>query len=140
MKILLPLDGSDHTKHMLAYIAAHNELLAGDHEYTLFTVVEPYSPYDTNFARAVSMEQFLRDQAEQVLGPARSFAQQQRWRIQTDYVPGSAVQSIVEKADTLKPDLIVMGTHGRSALGNFVMGSVASGVVGSCTVPVLLIR
>lgn len=140
MKILLPVDGSDYTKRMLAYLAAHDELLPGDHEYTVFTVIEPYSPYDTNFAKAVSMEDFLRDQAEQVLGPVRSFAQQQGWKFHTDYVPGSPFQAIVEKAEVIKPDLIVMGTHGRSPLGTFVLGSVANGVLGNCKVPVLLIR
>ena len=140
MKILLPVDGSDYTKRMLAYLAAHEELLPGDHEFTVFTVVEPFSPYATNLAKPVSMEDFLQDQAEQVLGPVRSFAQQQGWKVRTDYVPGSAVQAIVEKADVLKPDLIVMGTHGRTALGTLVLGSVANGVLGNCKIPVMLIR
>ena len=87
MKILLPVDGSDCTKRMLAHLAAHGELLPGDHEYTLFTVIEPYAPHETNFAKAVSMEHFMRDQAEQVLGPAKSFAQQQGWKIRVDHVP-----------------------------------------------------
>jgi nucleotide-binding universal stress UspA family protein len=33
-----------------------------------------------------------------------------------------------------------MGSHGHSALGNIVLGSVATGVLARCTVPVLLIR
>ena len=140
MKILLPVDGSDYTKRMLAYLAAHSELLAGDHEYTLFTVIEPYAPHEVNFAKAVSMEDFMRERAEQVLGPVRSFAQQQGWKVRVDYVPGSPVSAIVEKAEALQPDLIVMGTHGRSPLGTFVLGSVANGVLGNCKVPVLLIR
>jgi nucleotide-binding universal stress UspA family protein len=140
MRILLPVDGSDYTKRMLSYLAAHEELLPGDHEYTAFTVVAPYSLYDTSFTNALSMEDFLRDQAEQVLGPVRSFMQQQGWKVRVDYVPGSPVQSIVEKAEVLKPDLIVMGTRGRSAFGALVLGSVANGVLGNCTVPVLLIR
>jgi len=32
MKILLPVDGSDHTKRMLSYIAAHDELLGAHHD------------------------------------------------------------------------------------------------------------
>ena len=140
MKILLPVDGSDYTKRMLAYLAAHDELLPGDHEYTVFTVVEPFKPHEANFAKAVSLETFLREQAEQVLGPVRAFAQQQRWNVRTDHIPGSPVQAIVEKAETLKPDLIVMGTHGRSPLGTLVLGSVANGVLANCKVPVLLIR
>jgi nucleotide-binding universal stress UspA family protein len=140
MKILLPVDGSDYTKRMLAYLAAHTELLPGDHEYTVFTVIEPFSPYATDFTKAVSMEDFMRDQAEQVLGPVRSFVQQQGWKGRVTYAPGSAVQAIVEKAEEIKPDLIVMGTHGRSPLGTLVLGSVANGVLGNCKIPVLLIR
>ena len=140
MKILLPVDGSDYTKHTLAYLAAHKELLPGEHEFTVFTAIEPFSPYATNFAKAVSMEDFLRDQAEQVLGPVRSFAQQQGWKVRTDYVPGAAVQAIVEKAEVLKPDLIVMGTRGRTAFGTLVLGSVANGVLANCKIPVMLIR
>jgi len=50
------------------------------------------------------------------------------------------VQAIVDKAEALKPDLIVMGTRGRSPLGTLVLGSVANGVLGTCTIPMLLIR
>ena len=39
MKILLPVDGSDYTKRMLSYIAAHDELLGAGHEYTALTAV-----------------------------------------------------------------------------------------------------
>ena len=33
-----------------------------------------------------------------------------------------------------------MGSHGQSALGNLVMGSVATQVLARCKVPVLLVR
>ena len=41
MKILLPVDGSEYTKRMLAYVAAHHELFGPDHDYTMFTAVPP---------------------------------------------------------------------------------------------------
>ena len=140
MKILLPVDGSDYTKRMLAYLAAHKELLLGDQEYAVFTVIEPFAVHEVNYAKGVSMEAYMRDQAEKVLGPVRSFARQQGWKIEVDYVPGEAVRAIVEKAEALKPDLIVMGTRGRSPLGTLVLGSVSNGVLANCKVPVLLIR
>ena len=140
MKILLPVDGSDYTKRMLAYLAAHGELLPGDHQYTLFTVIEAYASRDANLAKAASTEAFMRDQAEQVLGPVRAFAQQQGWRFQTDHVPGPAAAAIVAKAEVLRPDMIIMGTHGRSPLSSLVLGSVSNDVLANCKVPVLLIR
>ena len=35
MKILLAVDGSSYSKKMLAYLAAHEALLSGDHDYTV---------------------------------------------------------------------------------------------------------
>jgi nucleotide-binding universal stress UspA family protein len=36
--------------------------------------------------------------------------------------------------------LVVLGSHGHSALGNLVMGSVATQVLAECKVPALLVR
>ena len=140
MKILLPVDGSDYTKRMLAYLAAHDELLAGTHEYMLFTVIEPATMNDGSFLDLGSLEQILAERAKQILQTGQAFAQQQKWNYASDFVPGSAVQAIVAKAESFRADLIVMGTRGRSALGTFVLGSVANGVLAQCKVPVLLIR
>jgi nucleotide-binding universal stress UspA family protein len=139
MKILLPVDGSDYTERMLVRLADLKELLVGDHEYTLFTVIEP-STLKGAYGDCGSLEQVVCDRAEQVLQSARAFAQKQKWNFRTDYVPGAPVQSIVSKVESFKPDLIVMGTRGRSPLGTFVLGSVANGVLCNCSVPLLLIR
>ena len=37
-------------------------------------------------------------------------------------------------------ELILMGSHGHSALGKLVMGSVTTNVLAHCGVPVLLVR
>lgn len=39
-----------------------------------------------------------------------------------------------------KHNLIVMGAHSRSSLANVILGSVTTGVLARCTMPVLLIR
>lgn len=52
----------------------------------------------------------------------------------------AAAEAIAAKADELGADLIVMGTHGRSTLVNFFMGSVATGVVHRSARPVLLVK
>jgi len=45
---------------------------------------------------------------------------------------------IVQIATEKKCDLIVMGTHGRSRVGKFFLGSTAAAVVADCQIPVLL--
>ncbi len=140
MKILLPVDGSSYTQRMLGYLAAHEELLPGDHDFTAFTVIDMTLLHATRLPHAVSMEAFLADRAEQVLRPVRSFMRQQGWRTVTDHVPGPPAEAVVAKAEAWQPDLIVMGTRGRTPLGNLVLGSVAHSVLANCRFPVMLIR
>lgn len=54
---------------------------------------------------------------------------------------GHPVQEIVKAAHREKADLIVLGSHGRSALKAVVLGSVAFGVINKdAKIPVLVIR
>ena len=48
--------------------------------------------------------------------------------------------TIVEMAERMSADLVVMGTHGRSGLARAILGSVADRVLRGSTVPVLLAR
>lgn len=49
-------------------------------------------------------------------------------------------QAIADVAEQQRSSLVVMGTHGRSGLDHFFLGSVAEGVMRRVGVPVLLVR
>ena len=51
------------------------------------------------------------------------------WKVTADSTCGSPAWELVAKADEWKPDLIVIGSHGRTALGRFVLGSVSQRVL-----------
>ena len=140
MKILLPVDGSDYTKRMLAFIAAHDELLGPAHDYTFFTVVPPLPPHATRFLERSMIDGYYDEEAERVLRPVRAFAAQQRWTHRAAHAHGHASEEIARFAEADKSQLIVMGSHGHTALGNIVLGSVASGVLARCSLPTLLVR
>ncbi len=53
---------------------------------------------------------------------------------------GIAADRIVRAARGKHADVIVMGTHGRTGLARFFLGSVASRVVGQASCPVLTVR
>jgi len=53
---------------------------------------------------------------------------------------GEAAAGVLERATKLKPDLIVMGTHGRRGAKRFLLGSVAEAVVRRAPCPVLTLR
>jgi nucleotide-binding universal stress UspA family protein len=51
------------------------------------------------------------------------------WKVTADSSCGSPAWELVAKADEWKPDLIVVGSHGRTALGRFVLGSISQRVL-----------
>ncbi|HJP93858.1 MAG TPA: universal stress protein [Pyrinomonadaceae bacterium] len=51
------------------------------------------------------------------------------WKISAGSSCGSPAWELVAKADEWKPDLTVVGSHGRTALGRFVLGSVSQRVL-----------
>jgi nucleotide-binding universal stress UspA family protein len=51
------------------------------------------------------------------------------WVITTQASVGSPTRELVRQADGWKPDLIVVGSHGRSTVGRLVLGSVSQGVL-----------
>jgi nucleotide-binding universal stress UspA family protein len=53
---------------------------------------------------------------------------------------GDAVGEILSAASSIGADVIVMGTHGRSGLAEFILGSVARGVLAAAHVPVCTVR
>jgi nucleotide-binding universal stress UspA family protein len=139
VKILLPLDGSPYSKRMVAYLAAHDELFGTRHEYVALTVVQAIPEHASRFLDRATVDDYYREQADEVLRPVQAFADQQGWNLRVAYLHGHPAETIATFAGDEKADLIVMGTRGHSALGNVLLGSVASGVIARCSQPVLLI-
>ena len=58
----------------------------------------------------------------------------------TETVRGNPHRQIVSYVEDHDIDLVVMGTHGRSGVERFLLGSVTERVVRSCDAPVLVVR
>ena len=61
-----------------------------------------------------------------------------RWRIKSEATYGSPAWEILDRGDVFKPDLIVVGSHGRSVISRFFLGSISQKVLteASCSVRV----
>ena len=140
MKILLAVDGSSYTKKMLAYLATHDEVFSPTNEFTLFTAQTPLPPRARAAVGADIANGYYADEAEKVTAPVIKFLKRHGIEGKVVSKVGAAGEMIAKAAEAGKFDLVMMGSHGHSALGNLVMGSVATQVIAHCKVPVLLVR
>ncbi|RVU49531.1 universal stress protein [Rubrivivax rivuli] len=140
MKILAAVDGSPYTRRMLAYLAAHDEWMGPQHEYTMLTVVSPVPPRAAAVLDKATLKGYYEDSAEKIFKPLRTFAAKQGLKSSCVMKVGHAAETIAEMAKKGGYDLIVLGSHGHGTLSNLVMGSVATKVLANCTTPALLIR
>ncbi len=141
MKILLAVDGSPYTKRMLAYVAAHDEWLGAHHDYTIVTVVPAVTPRAAAVLEKDVLKAYYEEEGEKILKSVRTFFKRQvQAPVRFELKVGHPAEQIVALAQKIKPDLILMGSHGHGSLGNLVMGSVATKVMAHTKVPVLLVR
>lgn len=140
MNILLAVDGSACTKRVLAYVAAHDEWLGAKHRYTVLHAVPHMPARAAALARKAEIQSYYRDEAQRDLEPIRAFFKKRG--IEADFIGqvGNVADTIAKLADSGGFDLLMMGSHGQSNLGNLIMGAVATKVLAGSKVPVLLVR
>jgi len=135
--ILCPVDFSDASRQALRWAIA----IAGEWNSHL-TVLTAVDPLLAEAARA----RFALDLVKADVEPAlRQFVGAATDVRADDANPelvvqiGKAASVVLNAADRLHPDLIVIGTHGLSGLKKLVLGSTAEGVLRKATVPVLAV-
>jgi nucleotide-binding universal stress UspA family protein len=140
MKILVAVDGSDFTKRMLAYIAAHDIWRTPSHEYSVLHVVPALPPRAAAALDRDVVQSYYADEARAVFTPVRAFFEEHG--LSPDYMSkvGPAADVIAHTASEGRYDLLMMGSHGHSTLGSLVLGSVAGKVLSHCRTPLLLVR
>lgn len=141
MNILLAADGSTFTVKATEYIVAHPEWLQNGAQLHVFHV-EP--PVTSNRARAVLgadvVDNYYREESQAALATAEKILREKNIPFHSSYVVGDIAETIRDYAEKNAIDLIVMGSHGSGAIRNLVMGSVATKVLATTKVPVLIVR
>jgi nucleotide-binding universal stress UspA family protein len=140
MKVLLPVDGSAHTKRMLAYLTTHEGLLGATPEFVVLNVQPPIPP---RAARAVGREilvNFHHVESEKVMDPVCKFLDRHDVSYKTQSLVGNAAEEILNVANKEKVDLIVMGSRGQGAIASMILGSVAQKVLTHAKMPVMVVR
>jgi len=121
MRILIGYDGSecaDAAIDDLRRAGLTKEAIA-----IVFSVVENWSLWSSGFELTEDMDELIQVQAAARRGAARVKSLMPQWEVMSKMGVGSPASVILEKSEAWNPDLIVVGTHGRTAAGRFFFGS-----------------
>ena len=142
MRILLAVDGSNGALPAVRTLIRQSRWYRGRPQVELVNVRFPV-PRMRGMSRVVSQAQIDRYyQEEGAAALSRPAKLLDRARIpHVDHIlVGDPAESIVRLAARRKCDLILMGTHGRTELGNALLGSIAMRVLRLSRTPVQLAR
>ncbi len=145
-KILAATDGSGVSRKAVAYAADLAKQISAS--LTLLAVLDidylfsPGMPPEMSPAGIrESTEDLLRQATQAYVDEAVTECRAQGTESTSVIRTGHPVEEIVKEAQALQADLIVLGSHGRSALQAAVLGSVAYGVLHKdAGIPVLIVR
>ena len=139
MKILVAIDGSPCSLQALETLISHTDWFREPVEYQLIHVHPPLA-----YKRAVAwagkeaVDSYYDEEAEEAIAPARPILAERGVAYTVEKRVGDPAHEIVGHAKAAGFDMIVLGTHGHTALVNLVLGSVATKVLAVSEVPVLL--
>ena len=134
-KVLVPLDGSPLAEVALANVV---ELVGGQPAKVLLVRAAEAREFRKNVV--LSQMNAIREADEYLKAVRDRLLAQGLSDVDTSVWFGPAAPAIIEAAETQKPDLIVMNSHGRGGLGRLVLGSVAEAVLRGTRTPILLLR
>jgi nucleotide-binding universal stress UspA family protein len=148
-KLLLPLDGSPFSESPIPSV---EQLINGTNAEIVLTLVcepplvpsygdHPINPTWEKHRNTLWSE--AKQQASEYLKKIETRFEKQRVKVKSQVLPGElgrVAETILQAAQKEKVDLIVMATHGRSAVSRWVYGGVANRIVEQSLQPVLLIR
>jgi len=143
MKILLAVDGSKPSLDAVKLVIEHADWLREKPDIELVTVHLPVPKLPRMGAAGVGkkdVEKYYREEGEQNLAAARKVLERSGLPYQTHILVGPAAETLVKHAKGTGCDLICIGSHGRTAFADALIGSTASKVLHISDVPVLLAK
>ena len=140
--ILVPVDGSETS--MIAVSKASGLALAFGSRITLIHVIDNYPFIGVGADYALGQNEYLAAATSSANAAlARGVAALAAEGLHSDQrvIDGHVVlEGIVDTANALGVDLIVMGSHGRTGIEKLLLGSVTQRVLQDARVPVLVVR
>ena len=141
MKILVPTDGSKNALRAVKYAAKLAGEFKTESTITLISVHDDTAlRHAERFVGKKAVEEYLRDLSEKDLGESRKALDKAGVRHDMVIRTGHVAGEIATMAEQGKFDLVVIGSKGRTAFKDLIVGSVAQRVSEMSKVPVVLVK
>jgi nucleotide-binding universal stress UspA family protein len=135
-KILVPIDGSEHSKRALKEAIKLAKMTGG--AITLLNVNPSWSSMASSHRQPKC--EMVQNKEKGVLVEGQKIAETEGILVETLLREGQIVHEIIKTAKEGQYDLIVVGARGLSKLEEIMLGSVSHGVTESATCPVIVTR
>ncbi len=141
IKIMVATDGSEHVKKAIATAIEIAKLS----EAKLFAVyVMADDEFSVSYQKSAELERtfldYFRNEGKEAAAYVETAGKAENVEVESVILEGRPAHEIVNFAERNGIDLIVMGTHGKSAIERFLLGSVAENVVRHSKKAVLVVR
>lgn len=141
MKILVAIDGSKNSLRALKYALKLADKVSEPCSFVLVNAHDDIALRGASqFVGKNAVKSYLDDLSNSELSEAVSIASKAKANFETRLVRGQVAPAIVKAANDRQCDLIVLGSKGRSALRDLLIGSVAQRVAALADVPVTLVK
>jgi nucleotide-binding universal stress UspA family protein len=140
MKILLPVDGSEHSLYAVRHaIRLVREGLSAS--FVLMNVQEPTYLYEMVLAPdADVLERVTGAAGSHSLEAAEDLLRQAEITFEREVASGDPAHTILETGESYDCDAIILGARGRGVVRSALLGSVSQAVLHSSPVPVTIVR
>jgi nucleotide-binding universal stress UspA family protein len=133
--ILVPTDGSNQSDAALD----HAVDLARHHDATIHLLYVADTNRDSLTMQGGEVIDALEQEGDRIVSEAIDRVDA-GIDVVDEVMTGDPVETILDYAESIGADLVVMGTHGRRGLDRYLLGSTTERVVRLSSVPVLTIR
>jgi nucleotide-binding universal stress UspA family protein len=141
MKILIAIDGSKNSVRALKYAIRLAGKLSEPAELLLVNAHDDIALRGASqFVGKDAVKGYLEELGRGEVKEATELAQKSKLAFEVKLVRGQVAQAIAKSASDAGCDLIVLGSKGRTALKDLLIGSVAQRVAALADLPVTLIK